>query len=198
MSASTTTVSVVIPAYNEQAALPLLRSRLTRVIDHVPDYAFEILIVDDHSTDATTALLEEWAAAEPRLRSIRLAHNCGSHVASTAGLLHCTGRCAILMAADLEDPPELIPQLLARWRAGHDVVWAIRAGGRGVSWHVRLISRLYWSLMRRIAVPQTPPHGADAVLLDRRVLNALRQVSEKNTSLISLCLLYTSPSPRDS
>jgi dolichol-phosphate mannosyltransferase len=92
------------------------------------------------------------------------------------------------MAADLEDPPELIPLLLARWQSGHDVVWAIRGGSRGVNWRVRLISRLYWTLMRHIAVPETPAHGADAVLLDRRVLEALRQVGEKNTSLISLLM----------
>ncbi len=181
-------VSVVIPAYNEQAVLPRLCPRLSAVIATLPEYDFEVLLVDDHSADATPQLIEEWAATEPRVRGIRLARNCGSHAAVTAGLAHCTGDCAVLLAADLQDPPELLPELLAQWRGGHDVVWAARSGQRGIGWCERLGSRLYWLLMRLIAIRETPAQGADVVLLDRKVIAALNAISEKNTSLVSLLM----------
>lgn len=132
-------VSVVIPAYNEEAALPLLRERLSRVIDALREYEFAVLIVDDHSADVTPQLVEAWACADPRVRGLRLARNCGSHAALAAGLAQCTGDCSVLMAADLQDPPELLGELLARWRSGQDIVWlsandvVARVGGHASS-----------------------------------------------------------------
>jgi dolichol-phosphate mannosyltransferase len=179
-------VSVVIPAFNEEPTLPWLRARLTAVAAMLPEYDFEFLLVDDHSADATPRLLEAWTQADPRVRGLRLARNCGSHAAVTAGLVHCTGDCAVVMAADLQDPPELLAELLRQWRAGFEVVWAVRSGRRGVSWAGRVCSHLYWATMRRIALAETPRQGADVVLLDRKVIDAVGVIGEKNTSLLSL------------
>ena len=181
-------VSVVIPTYNEQAVLPRLCPRLSAVIATLPEYDFEVLLVDDHSADATPQLIEQWVVADPRVRGIRLARNCGSHAAVAAGLAHCTGDCAVVLAADLQDPPELLAELLARWRAGFDVVWAVRSGRRGIGWLSGICSRLYWAMMRRIALADTPPRGADVVLLDRKAIDAVVAMGEKNTSLLSLIL----------
>lgn len=179
-------VSIVIPAYNEEAALPLLRARLTATIAALGAYEFEVLIVDDHSGDATPRLIAEWARADARVRGIRLARNCGSHAALAAGLAHCTGDGAVLMAADLQDPPELLARLLRGWQEGHAVVWAARAARAGETWRTRLLSRVYWGLMRGLTGAETPALGADVALLDRRVIDALRTVTEKNTSLLGL------------
>jgi dolichol-phosphate mannosyltransferase len=179
-------VSLIIPAYNEQAVLPHLRSRVAAVLATLPEYEFEVLLVDDHSTDATPELIAEWARADARVRGVRLARNSGSHAAVRAGLAQCAGACAVVLAADLQDPPELLTGLLANWRTGGDIIWATRAQRRGVGLFGRWSSRFYWSVMRHIALPETPPHGADVVLLDRKVINALTPVTEKNTSLLAL------------
>ncbi|HPM23199.1 MAG TPA: glycosyltransferase family 2 protein, partial [Phycisphaerae bacterium] len=161
-------VSVVIPAYNEADTLPLLRGRMTAVMDALHAYDFELVLVDDHSADATPERIAEWAALDGRVRGVRFARNCGSHAAAAAGLARCTGDCAVLMAADLQDPPELLAELLGPWRDGYDVVWAARAGRRGIGWRERLCSRAYWALMRFIAASDAPAEGADVVLLDRK------------------------------
>ncbi len=181
-------VSVVIPAYNEAAALPVLRQRLTVVLADLPQYDFEVVLVDDHSSDETPALIQAWAQVDPRVRGIRLSANRGSHVALVAGLEHCRGDCAILMAADLQDPPELLAELLERWQAGHELVWAVRSGPVGRSWTTRLGSRAYWASMRLLSGTQVPATGADFVLLDRQVIDGLRTIAEKNTSLFWLLL----------
>ncbi|MBP7745302.1 MAG: glycosyltransferase family 2 protein [Phycisphaerae bacterium] len=179
-------VSVVIPAYNEADTLPLLRGRMTAVMDALHAYDFELVLVDDHSADATPERIAEWAALDGRVRGVRFARNCGSHAAAAAGLARCTGDCAVLMAADLQDPPELLAELLAPWRDGYDVVWAARAGRRGIGWRERLCSRAYWALMRFIAASDAPAEGADVVLLDRKVIDALNAIGEKHTSLLAL------------
>ncbi len=181
-------VSVVIPAFNEEATLPRLRARLTAVAATLPEYDFEYVLVDDHSADATPLLIEEWTRADPRVHGVRLARNSGSHAAVAAGLAQCTGDCAAVLAADLQDPPELLGRLLAKRREGFDVVWAERAGRQGVPWLARACAQLYWSTMRRMVLADTPQQGADVVLLDRRVIDALTAIGEKNTSLLSLVI----------
>lgn len=181
-------VSLIIPAYNEQEVLPLLRARVDAVTARLPEYQFEIVIVDDRSRDETPQLLAQWARADTRVHGLRLARNCGSHAAIMAGLQHCTGDCAIVMAADLQDPPELIGELLGRWRVGYQVVWGVRAARQGEALHTRLFSALYWRLMRSIALPQTPAQGADVFLLDRAARTALTGIREQNTSCLSLLM----------
>jgi dolichol-phosphate mannosyltransferase len=145
-----------------------------------------MIFVDDHSRDGTRRLLWKLAAQDPRVKVLRLSKNFGSHKAFTAGLEHCTGDAAVILAADLQDPPETIPQLVEKWRAGSKVVWAVRGVREGVSLADKLFARFYYGLMRRFAEVQPPREGADFLLVDRCVLNALRDAPEKNTSILLL------------
>src|SRR5262249_6947848 len=142
----------------------------------------EIVLIDDHSTDDSPKHAREWLASDPRVQYIRLSRNCGSHAAYSAGLSKCTGDAAILPAADLQDPPELIPVLLDRHNQGCDVVWATRVARAGESLSTRLFARLYYGLMRRFALPEMPQKGADFLLMGRKVIDAYNSIPEKNTS----------------
>ena len=184
------TVSIVIPVYNEEENLPELLRRTDDVAGRLAGdgYRLEIVLVDDHSSDRTPLIASELLTQHHGIKYLRLSRNCGSHAALAAGLRHCTGRSAILMAADLQDPPELIPDLIARWRAGYDVVWAGRSRREGESLSTRLFSRFYYRIMRWLALPQMPLKGADVVLLDRRVIDACNAIPEKHTSLLATIL----------
>jgi dolichol-phosphate mannosyltransferase len=184
------TVSIVLPVFNEEDNLPALRARLKPILDELPGTRFEIVLVDDHSTDGTRRLCREWSDSDHRVRYVRLSRNFGSHAALTAGLNLTTGDCAILLAADLQDPPELIPQMLDQWRNGFATVWAVRAARHGVSWFARLTSRLFWRLMQLGAREATPPAATDAVLIDRRVIDAFKELRSRNDSIVgAICWL---------
>jgi dolichol-phosphate mannosyltransferase len=179
-------LTVVTPAFNEAANLPLLYERLCKVLDGLP-IAWEWVVVDDHSADETFAVVAGLAREDARVQGLRLARNSGSHLAVTCGLLQASGDCAVIMAADLQDPPETLPDLLKRWREGAQVIWAVRERRDGESAGVLTFSRLYYFLMRRVAgLKQLPANGADFFLLDRAVLDALRSCTESNTSLFGL------------
>jgi glycosyltransferase involved in cell wall biosynthesis len=179
-------LSLVVAAYNEEGNLPLLYERVTALDWGALDVELELVFVDDHSHDGTAAFLRGLAARDPRVKVLRFSKNFGSHKAFTAGLEHCTGDAAVILAADLQDPPETIPQLLEKWRAGAKVVWAVREERAGESWLNLALARAYYFLMRRFADVQPPPTGADFLLLDRQVLDVLRRSPEKHTSLLAL------------
>ena len=126
-------LSIVIPVFNEEAAIPSLVARLRAIMDRLSPLEMEIILIDDHSTDRSPELLREVSRRDPAFRYARLAKNSGSHVAILAGLAQARGECAVFLAADLQDPPELILQMLDLWRAGHHVVWAVREEREGVS-----------------------------------------------------------------
>ena len=180
------TLSVVVAAYNEQASLEELHSRITALDWTALGVRAEILFVDDHSTDGTPVVLQRLASADPRVKVLRFSRNFGSHKAFSAGLEHCSGDAAVILAGDLQDPPETIPDLVAKWREGARVVWAVRAAREGVSAGNRLLSGLYWRLMRRFADVQPPKEGADFLLVDRCVIDVLKASPEKHTSLLAL------------
>lgn len=183
-------VSLVIPVYNEAANLPALRQRIGQVLAGLTEYRFEILLIDDHSTDATRTLAGVWTQEDSRVRYLRLSRNFGSHAALSAGLHLAGGDCAILLAADLQDPPELIPQLLSRWAEGYRVVWAVRRSVEGIGLWERISSGLFWWLMRRSAAEATPPAPADFFLADRAVIDAYARVTTRNESIIAtICWL---------
>jgi dolichol-phosphate mannosyltransferase len=179
-------LSVVVAAFNEEGNLPALYGRLCAVDWKALGLEPEFLFVDDHSGDRTQEILSGLAAGDPRTKVLRLSRNFGSHRAFAAGLEHCSGDGAVILAADLQDPPETIPELVGKWRAGASVVWAARGGREGVPLWTRLLSRLYYWLMRRVAEVQPPESGADFLLVDRLVIEALRSAPEKHTSLLSL------------
>jgi dolichol-phosphate mannosyltransferase len=179
-------LTVVTPAFNEAENLPLLYERLCRVLGEMGG-EWEWVVIDDHSRDQTFEVLRGLARNDPRVRAFRLARNSGSHTAISCGLHHARGDCAVLMAADLQDPPEVLPQLLARWREGFQVVWAARNRREGEKASTIGFSRLYYLIMRRVVgIQEMPATGADFLLVDRRVLDAFRQFGESNVSVLAL------------
>jgi len=166
-------LSVVLPVFNEARGLPELLARLDRLEGRLADLDLEVILVDDHSTDECPALLRQARAARPNLRVLRLSRNSGSHVAIYAGLEHATGDAAVFLASDLQDPPELILELVRRWRDGGQIVWAVRERREGLSLIDRLFIRLYYFVVIHVCRVTLPPEGSDFALLDRCVVDAL-------------------------
>jgi len=179
-------LSIIVPAFNEAENLPELHRRLAALDWNALDMDFELVIADDCSTDNTPQVLQTLRDADSRVKWLRFSRNFGSHKGVTAALLHCAGDAAVVMAADLQDPPETIPSLLAAWRKGNRIVWAVRNNREGESASTLLAARLYYFLMRRLSDFKPPPEGADFMLLDRRVIEAVRQAPEKHTTVFGL------------
>lgn len=179
-------LTVVTPAFNEAENLPVLYDRLCQVLG-AEDLDWEWVVVDDHSRDRTFPVVAQIAARDRRVRAIRLARNSGSHTAITCGLHHAAGDSAVLMAADLQDPPEVLPALVKKWREGAQVVWAVRNRREGEKATTVGFSRLYYWLMRRVVgIQEMPATGADFLLMDRRVIEAFRHFGESNASVMAL------------
>jgi dolichol-phosphate mannosyltransferase len=179
-------ISIVTPAYNEELNLPVMYERLEAVLG-ATGFEWEWIIVDDCSRDGTFEVAERLARADDRVRALRFSRNFGSHTATICGLEHARGGCAIAMAADLQDPPQTIPALLSGWTAGNRVVWAVRSSREGESRSTILFSQFYYWLMRKVAgLQDMPATGADFVLLDRTVIDAICRFREQNTSFFAL------------
>lgn len=179
-------VSIITPAYDEAENLPLLHQRLSRVLEGM-QVEWEWIVVDDHSADATFSVMAEMARGDSRVRCFRFARNFGSHTAIMCGLEHARGACAVVMAADLQDPPETLSELLGPWREGAQVVWAVRRRRMGEKASTIGFASLYYLMMRTIVGLRTmPATGADFFLVDRLVVDALKQFGERNVSLLAL------------
>ena len=177
-------ISVVIPMLNEEANLPTLYQRLTEVLTSLSG-SYEIVLVDDGSTDGTRAEVLRLREQDPHIKYIRLARNFGHQAALTAGLAHARGRAVIAMDADLQDPPEVIKDLLARWEEGFDVVYAIRRH-RKESVPKRFAYALFYRLLHRVAAVDIPLDAGDFCLMDRRVVDQLNALPERNRFLRGL------------
>lgn len=177
-------LSIVIPVFNEEAVIPLLAERLGRIADRLAPMEIEIVLMDDHSSDRSIELLRELNQQDSRFRYARLARNSGSHVAVLAGLAEARGECAVFLAADLQDPPELIPRMLDLWRAGNHVVWAVREERQGVSQLDVFLSNTYYRLLNLMGEVNLPPRGSDFALLDRKVIDALLKSTGSHPSVI--------------
>src|SRR5262249_25759158 len=151
-------ISVITAFLNEESNLPVFKDRVLAVFKGL-DFDYEVVLVDDPSSDGGSRFAKDWANEDAGVSYVRLSRNCGSHAAFAAGLAKCTGDSAIFLAADLQDPPEVIPQLVQEWTAGHDVVWATRAERLGESHSTKLFSQTYYWLMRRLAFPDMPAKG---------------------------------------
>jgi polyisoprenyl-phosphate glycosyltransferase len=177
-------LSIIIPVFNEEESLPHLTPRLNALIAQLQgNIEVEVWLIDDHSSDRTPFLLREICSTNPAYHFIRLAANSGSHVAILAGLGQCKGDCAVMLAADLQDPPELIPTMLEHWREGRHIVWAVRSEREGLSRTEIFVSNLFYRLLNTFSEVKLPPTGADYSLLDRAVINALLQSVTANPSL---------------
>ena len=180
-------ISIITAFLNEAKNLPQFAERV-RAVRHQLDFEIEVVLVDDHSDDESPVIARKWVAEDDSIHYIRLSHNCGSHAAFSAGLKICTGDCAVLLAADLQDPPEVIPILIEKWQESFDVVWAAREEREGEAWRTRVFARFYYWLMRRFALPDMPAKGADFLLMDRKVVQAYNAIPEKNTSFLAMIL----------
>jgi dolichol-phosphate mannosyltransferase len=180
-------VSIVIPVYQSAASLPELMERLQGLADEEPEDQFEFIFVDDGSTDGSSEVLQDLTQKDSRVLVIKLSRNFGSNPAIMAGLSHSRGDVVAAIASDLQDPPELIGEMLSRWRAGHKVVIAARSG-RDDPVFTRLMSSVFYALFQRIALKTMPEQGFDFFLIDRQVCDLLTSIQENNVFLMGLIL----------
>lgn len=171
--------SVVIPVHDEADVLPALYERLRAVLDGL-DGDWELVLVDDGSRDGSYALMVELHAADPRVRVLRFSRNFGHQIALTAGLDKARGDAVITMDGDLQHPPETIPELVARWREGNEIVYGVMTEATGESWFKRTTSRWFYRLLRRLTDVEMPAAAGDFRLVDRSALEAFTALRETN------------------
>lgn len=177
-------ISIIIPAYNEEESLPLLYQRLSAVARHSKNL-FEFIFIDDGSSDRSFFILENLSMEDPRVKIIKFSRNFGSHAACLAGLEKSEGDACAFISADLQDPPELIENLIREWRKGYEVVIGVRTREETSR---RFFPKIYYKLVRRFALQNMPEGGTDVFLIDRKVVDAIAAMKEKNTSIFGLIL----------
>lgn len=170
-------ISVVVPAFNEEENLRALHARLTPVLEGCAS-SHEIVLVDDGSSDGTLAVMRELAAKDARVKFVSFSRNFGHEIATTAGLDHANGHAVVLIDADLQDPPELITQMVARWRAGADVVYAQRRARAGENAFKKITSWLFYRVIDRLSDVHIPRDVGDFRLMSARVVEAVRRFEE--------------------
>jgi polyisoprenyl-phosphate glycosyltransferase len=176
-----TSVSVVAPMHDEEATVAAFHERVTAALAAAP--GLELVIVDDGSRDGTGAALARLAAADARVKVVTLSRNFGHQAALTAGLEHASGDVVVMLDGDLQDPPELIPEMLDRWRDGADVVYAVRRARAGETAFKRTTARWFYGLFQWMADIDLEPESGDFRLMDRRALDALLAMRERNRFL---------------
>lgn len=173
-------IAIVVPVLNERDNLRRFYGEVTDVMRSLGDYDWEFVFVDDGSRDGSFELLNLLRADDERVLALRFPRNFGSHIAIAAGIDHCHGDAAVVLAADLQDPPALIRDFVARWREGFDVVWGARTGrddSAATSWAIAI----FYRLVRRFAIPSYPKGGTGSFcLISRPVIEAFRQCNERN------------------
>ncbi len=172
-------LSLVIPVYNEVEVLPLMYERLSKVLQQM-DMQYEIILIDDGSNDGSAELMAELANTKCEVKVIWLSRNFGKEAAMTAGLQHAKGDATIVIDADLQDPPELIPDMVEEWMKGADVVSMRRRTRAGESWFKRSSASLFYRLLNSISRVEIPPDTGDFRLMSRLALDALNQLPERN------------------
>ncbi len=173
-------LTVVVAAFNEAQALPLLHPRLRAVLDAMHDVEARVLYVDDGSRDGTWAVLQQIAAQDPRVSLLRLSRNFGKEIALTAGLDRVDAGAALILDADGQDPPELIPEFVSRWREGYDDVHGTRVEREGEGWLKRSTAHAFYRVIGRLSHTPIPADTGDFRLLSPRSLAALRQLRERH------------------
>jgi len=179
MTESPIVYSVVIPFLDEELALPILMRRLDAVLDRL-DAPAEVIFVDDGSRDRSPSIVADKARHDPRYRLISLSRNFGHQVAITAGMDAACGQAVIVMDADLQDPPELLLEMIAKWKDGHEVVFAERLSRAGESLLKRTTADMFYRTLRRLASVDIPRNVGDFRLVDRRALEVFRRMRERD------------------
>ena len=172
-------LSIIVPFYNEQEVLEEFHSRLTKVLDSLP-ITSEIVYVDDGSKDNSLDVVSSFTSINSSISVIGLSRNFGKESAMSAGLEHCRGQAVILLDADLQDPPELIPQMIAKWREGYDVVNMQRRQRDGETWFKKFSAASFYKVMNAAAKIDVPENVGDFRLLSREVVDHINQLPERN------------------
>jgi len=172
------TLTVVVPAYNESEGLREFHARLAAVFDQL-DLTASVLYVDDGSRDDTWAVMESLRAGDARVATLKLSRNFGKELALTAGLDHADADAVVVIDADLQDPPELIPQFVARWREGYDVAYGTRSTRAGESRLKKATAAAFYRIMERLSATPVPRDTGDYRLMSRRALDALKKLRER-------------------
>ncbi len=178
----TITYSIIAPIFNEFDNLPELYRRVRDVMDSTAE-PWELILVDDGSTDHSTDRIHELAEKDDRVRPIVFARNFGHQIAVTAGLDYARGDAAVIIDADLQDPPEVILELAKKWKEGYEVVYAVRAEREGESWFKLFTASLFYRLIYRITDVKIPLDTGDFRLIDRKVINVMNSMREKHRFL---------------
>ena len=172
-------ITLVVPAYNEQKVLPDFHARSSKVLNDLP-IEYEILYINDGSQDKTVDVIKELREKDEHVSVVDLSRNFGKEIALTAGLDHAKGDAVIVIDADLQDPPELIPQLVSKWQEGYDVVYAKRIAREGETWFKKMTSYLFYRFIQRLSSVHIPEDVGDYRLISRRALDALLALRERH------------------
>ena len=176
-------ISIVAPAYNEQDNIPELAKQLREVFSANPKYDFEVVIVENGSRDATWERLQAERAADPRFKAVQLSRNFGADGGITAGLAYATGDAAVLMVADLQDPPEMITPFIQKWEQGYENVYGVVTRRHGSGPLRRANSQVFYWLINKLTGGSFPRNASDFRLVDRRVYETIRDMPERNRFL---------------
>jgi len=176
-------LSVIVPCFNEEAAIREMHNRLSTVLRQLPGFGIEIIYVDDGSSDGTVSILEQLQSEDQCVRVVSLSRNFGHQTAVTAGLEHASGDCVVIIDADLQDPPEVIAEMVARWRDGYEVVYGVRANRDGETRFKLWTAKAFYRLMNRLSKIKIPLDVGDFRLIDRKVVNALLAMPERDRFL---------------
>ena len=174
-----TTISIAIPAYNEEANLPELVDRLSAVFESLPEYEFEVVICENGSTDGSERFLRQVASQDSRFTIVQLIRNFHMEGGMIAALAHVSGDACIIMSADLQDPPELIPELIRRWEAGADNVYTVISRRHGEGIFRRLAANVFYFLLARVSDHEVPRNASDFRLVSRRAYEAFNSLPER-------------------
>lgn len=185
LTATPKIVSVLVPAFNEEANVERCYAAIVEVFERLPGYDCEIVFTDNHSSDRTFELLRGIASHDPRVRVIRFSRNIGYQRSLLAAYKAAAGDCSVQIDCDLQDPPSLIPQMLGLWREGNEVVYGIRRSLPD-PWHVALMRRGFYHLVNALSEDDLPPNAGEFRLVDRRLLDELRQVDDTSPYLRGL------------
>lgn len=179
-------ISIIIPAYNEEEALPALMERITKFADDTKDYDFEFLFVNDGSKDRTIELIKEYREKDKRACYVDFARNFGKETAMKAGIDYATGDAVVFLDADLQDPPEIITEMIKYWEEGYDDVYAQRKSRKGETWMKKFTSKMYYKVLQDLTNVPIQRDTGDFRLLDRRCVNALKVMKESQRNSKSM------------
>lgn len=172
-------ISIIVPIHNEEKNIAPLHAEIVEVFSDLQDYDFEIIYVDDGSRDASILELQKISSQDRSVKILEFSRNFGKEIAMSAGCHFAKGGAVITMDADLQHPPELIPEFIKKWEAGAEVVYTVRKENKGASFAKKLTSNLYWWIFDKISQVNTEPHSTDYRLIDRKVAETLNKFSER-------------------